>query len=51
MSIPSGSKSSGRVPTRRRRPPPGERNRGAVDALQTKIAVNVQRLDQDQFKE
>ena len=36
---------------RRRRPPPGERNRGAVDALQTKIAVNVQHLDQDRFKE
>ena len=36
---------------RRRRPPPDERNRGAVDALQTKIAVNVQYLDQDRFKE
>ncbi len=36
---------------RRRRPPPGERNRGSVDALQTKIAVDVQHLDQDQFKE
>ena len=30
---------------RRRRPTPGERNRGAVDALQTKIAVNIQNLD------
>ena len=36
---------------RRKRPPPGERNRGAVDALQTKIAVNVQHLDQDRFQE
>ena len=36
---------------RRRRPPPGERNRGSVDALQTKIAVDVQHLDQGQFKE
>ena len=51
MTTPSGSKSSGPVPVRRRRPPPGERNRGAVDALQTKIAVNVQHLDQDRFKE
>ncbi len=39
------------MPVRRRRPPPGERNRGAVDALQTKIAVNVQHLDQDRFKD
>jgi len=51
MTTPSGSKTSGPVPVRRRRPPPGERNRGAVDALQTKIAVNVQNLDQDRFKE
>ena len=51
MTTPSGSKTSGPVPVRRRRPPPGERNRGAVDALQTKIAVNVQHLDQDRFKE
>lgn len=36
---------------RRRRPAPGERNRGAVDALQTQIAVNVQHLDQDRFKD
>jgi len=51
MTTPSGSKSSESVPVRRRRPPPGERNRGAVDALQTKIAVNVQHLDQDRFKD
>ncbi len=36
---------------RRRRPAPGERNIGAVDALQTKIAVDVQNLDQDRFKD
>jgi len=40
MSTPSGSSAKGPVPIRRRRPPPGERNRGAVDALQTKIAVS-----------
>ena len=51
MTTPSGSKFSGPVPMRRRRPPPGERNRGSVDAVQTKIAVNVQHLDQDKFKE
>ncbi len=39
------------MPVRRRRPPPGERNRGAVDALQTQIAVSVQHLDQDRFKD
>ncbi|MGY8795405.1 MAG: EAL domain-containing protein [Woeseiales bacterium] len=39
------------APVARRRPPPGERNRGAVDALQTKIAVNVQNLDKHRFKE
>ncbi len=33
----------------RRRPRAGERNRGAVDALQTKIAVNVQNLDPERF--
>jgi diguanylate cyclase (GGDEF)-like protein/PAS domain S-box-containing protein len=51
MNIPSGSKAKGPVPIRRRRPPPGERNRGAADALQTKIAVNVQNLDENRFKE
>ena len=30
---------------RHRRPRAGERTRGAVDALQTKIAVNLQNLD------
>ena len=51
MSIPTESKASGPVPVRRRRPPPGERYRGAVDALQTKIAVNVQNLDKDRYEE
>ena len=35
----------------RHRTLPGELNRGAVDALQTKIAVNVQNLDKNRFKE
>jgi diguanylate cyclase (GGDEF)-like protein/PAS domain S-box-containing protein len=48
---PSGSKSSGATSAEGRRRPAGERNRGAVDALQTKIAVNVQDLDQGRFKE
>jgi hypothetical protein len=51
MSTPSDSKAAKPAPVRRRRPPPGERNRGAVDALQTKIAVNVQNLDKDGFKD
>ncbi len=51
MNTPSGNKAKGPVPIRRRRPPPGERNRGAADALQTKIAVNVQNLDENRFKE
>ena len=40
---------TGPVPVVRRRPQAGERNRGAVDALQTKIAVNVQNLDPERF--
>ena len=32
---------------RQRRPQAGTRNRGAVDALQTKIAVNLQNLDKE----
>ena len=51
MTTPSDSKTEDTARIRRKRPPPGERNRGAVDALQTKIAVNVQHLDQDRFKE
>lgn len=50
MSTTSDSKSTPASPVRRGRPSPGERNRGAVDALQTKIAVNVQNLDQDKYE-
>lgn len=50
MNPPSGSRATTQVPVRRRKPP-GERNRGAVDALQTKIAVNVQNLDEERYKE
>ncbi len=51
MSASSDTKTAGPEPVRRRRPPPGERNRGAVDALQTKIAVNVQNLDKSRFRD
>ena len=51
MTTPSDTKAAAPVPVRRRRPPPGERNRGAVDALQTKIAVNVQNLDKRRYRE
>jgi diguanylate cyclase (GGDEF)-like protein/PAS domain S-box-containing protein len=37
--------------TRHRRPRAGERTRGAVDALQTKIAVSVQNLDPANYQE
>ena len=50
MSKASDTKTAGPVPVRRR-PTPGERNRGAVDALQTKIAVNLQNLDPARFNE
>jgi hypothetical protein len=50
MNPPSGSRAANPTPSRRRKPP-GERNRGAVDALQTKIAVNVQNLDAARFKD
>ena len=36
---------------RQRRPRVGERTRGAVDALQTKIAVAIQNLDPDRYLE
>ena len=51
MTTPSDSNIEDTARIQRKRPPPGERNRGAVDALQTKIAVNIQHLDQDRFKE
>ena len=51
MATASGSKVTGALPHRSRRPRAGERSRGAVDAIQTKIAVNLQHLDPDTFKE
>ena len=51
MSKPSDGKQTDAVPIRSRRPKAGERNRGAVDALQTQIAVNIQNLDPDRFVE
>ena len=51
MTTSSGSKVSTPIEVERRRPRAGERNRGSVDALQTKIAVNVQDLDPAQFKD
>ena len=39
------SEPSGTTGVRHRRPRAGERTRGAVDALQTKIAVGMQNLD------
>ena len=51
MTTASGSKITKPAPVKRRRPRAGERNRGAVDALQTKIAVNVQNLDPTRFQE
>ena len=44
MSTPTSSNVGGPAPLQQR-PRAGERNRGAVDALQTKIAVDVQNLD------
>ena len=49
MATASGSKVEGALPHRSRRPRAGERNRGAVDAIQTKIVVNLQSLDSKQF--
>ena len=51
MSAASDSKAGIHEPVRRRRPPPGQRNRGTVDALQTKIAVDLQNLDRTRFRE
>ncbi|MFQ6004579.1 MAG: EAL domain-containing protein [Woeseia sp.] len=45
MGTPSGSKVAGALPHRSRRPSVGERSIGAVDAVQTKIAVSLQNLD------
>ena len=49
MTLPSDTKATGQKPVRHRRPRAGERTRGAVDALQTKIAVNVQTLDPEKY--
>jgi diguanylate cyclase (GGDEF)-like protein/PAS domain S-box-containing protein len=51
MSTAPGSSITGSLPVKHRRPRAGERNRGAVDALQTKIAVNVQNLDAARYQE
>jgi len=51
MSTAPGSSITGSLPVKHRRPRAGERNRGAVDALQTKIAVNVQNLDPERYVE
>ena len=51
MATVPGSNVSGPLAARRGRPKAGERNRGAVDALQTKIAVNLQYLDPDCYDE
>ncbi|MFQ5548289.1 MAG: EAL domain-containing protein [Woeseia sp.] len=45
MGTPSGGKIAGALPHRSRRPCVGERSIGAVDAVQTKIAVSLQNLD------
>jgi len=44
-------KSTGSFPAQRRRPRAGERTRGAADALQTKIAVNLQQLEAARFRD
>jgi diguanylate cyclase (GGDEF)-like protein/PAS domain S-box-containing protein len=50
MSAPTGGKYTGPVPVRSK-PRVGERNRGAVDALHTKIVVNLQNLDAASYEE
>jgi hypothetical protein len=49
MTNPSDSRIS--TETHHRRPREGERTRGAVDALQTKIAVGLQNLDPLRYME
>jgi len=51
MSTAPGSSVTGSIPVKHRRPRAGERNRGAVDALQTKIAVNLLTLDASRYHE
>ncbi|MBT8097102.1 MAG: diguanylate cyclase, partial [Woeseia sp.] len=49
MTDPTGSDNDKSFLAQRRRPRAGERTRGAADALQTKIAVNLQQLDSTNF--
>jgi diguanylate cyclase (GGDEF)-like protein/PAS domain S-box-containing protein len=49
VTTPSDKKTT--IPVRRRRPRAGTRNRGGADALQTKIAVELQDLDPARFHE
>lgn len=49
MTIPPDSKVT--TPVRHRRPRAGTRNRGGADALQTKIAVELQDLDPSRYHE
>jgi PAS domain S-box-containing protein len=49
MTLPSDNQETDSAPVRHRRPKAGERNRGAVDAMQTKIAVNLQDLDSKNY--
>lgn len=51
MTTSSYSKAAGSVPVRRQLPPSGESTRCAIDALQTNIAINLQNLDKDRFKD
>lgn len=51
MTTPTSTKSTGAYPVQRRRPRAGERTRGSADALQTKIAVNLQQLDPDRHRD
>ncbi|MEQ8205371.1 MAG: diguanylate cyclase, partial [Woeseia sp.] len=51
MTGSSSSDNTGKFIAQARRPRAGERTRGAVDALQTKIAVNLQQLDPARYTE
>ncbi|WP_231892436.1 EAL domain-containing protein [Woeseia oceani] len=51
MTGSSRSDNTGTFIAQARRPRAGERTRGAVDALQTKIAVNLQQLDPARYTE
>ncbi|MGB5245272.1 MAG: EAL domain-containing protein [Woeseia sp.] len=51
MTDPSGGDDNKSFSAQRRRPRAGERTRGSADALQTKIAVNLQQLDRASFED